>query len=92
MVRDRANASLIPVGGTKDEFRERIYKERFWELSFEHHEVFDVRRLGKVAEAISQSPEAAKVGTTYKPHYELWPIPQPELDANPNLEKNFSEW
>lgn len=90
MVRFRGGASTFdPAAGlTKDQFQELIYNERFLELSFEFHEVFDIRRLGKVEEAISKNPEAIARGTVYKPQYDLWPIPTAEINANPNLKQN----
>lgn len=88
-VRLRSGASAYDpsAGLSKDEFRELIYKERFWELSFEFHEVYDIRRLGKVEEAIMQNPEAQRIGTTYDPKFELWPLPISEIQTNPNLEQ-----
>ncbi|MFY0651782.1 MAG: RagB/SusD family nutrient uptake outer membrane protein [Cyclobacteriaceae bacterium] len=90
MVRTRGGASTFdPAAGlTKDQFQELIYNERFLELSFEFHEVFDMRRLGKIQEAIETNFEANKINATYKPAYELWPIPLSEIQANPNLEQN----
>lgn len=86
-VRARGVASTYdPAGGlSQDEFRELIYKERFWELSFEFHEVYDLRRFGKVAEAIAANPEAQRAGTVYETKFELWPIPLAELQTNPEL-------
>lgn len=88
-VRLRAGASAYDpnAGLSKDEFRELMYKERFWELSFEFHEVYDIRRFGKVEEAISQNPEAQRIGTTYDSKFELWPLPLSEIQTNPNLQQ-----
>lgn len=94
-VRARAMASTYDpsAGLTKEEFRELIYKERYWELSFEFHEVYDLRRLGKVAEAIAANFEAQKINAVYQPSYELWPIPLAEIQRNPALEgKNNPGW
>ena len=79
-IRTRANASTYntAAGLTKDQFRELIYKKRFWELSFEFHEVFAIRRFGKVQEAISQNFLAKKRNTVYKPEFEFFPIPAVE--------------
>jgi starch-binding outer membrane protein, SusD/RagB family len=76
-IRSRAQTSTYsPAGGlTKDQFRELIYKERFWELSFEFHEVFDIRRFGRVKESIEANYLAKKIGTVYKPEYDLYPMP-----------------
>jgi len=89
-VRARAEASDAPSGMTQDEFIDYIYEERFKELSFEFHEVFDMRRLGKVEEALARHPENityAPTNTAYQSHFELWPIPLAEINANPNLEQ-----
>ena len=88
-VRDRAGASLYTPGShTKEELRDLIIQERYWELSFEFHEVFDLRRFGLVEDAINQNFEAQLKGTVYRPDFELWPIPTKEIDANPNLQQN----
>lgn len=86
-LRGGASAQDPGAGLTKEEFRELMYKERFLELSFEFHEVYDIRRFGKVEEAISQNPEAQRIGTTYDPKFELWPLPLSEIQTNPNLEQ-----
>ena len=89
-VRARAQASEYnPAAGvTQDEFRELIYQERFWELSFEFHEVYDIRRFGKVEEAVTSNPEAQRIGMSYDPKMELWPIPLDEIQANSKIEQN----
>ena len=94
-VRARGGASTYDSSGglSQDEFRELIYKERFWELSFEFHEVYDIRRFGKVAEAIAANPEAQKVETVYESKFDLWPIPLAELQTNPQLKgENNPGW
>jgi len=92
MVRSRAGASSIPAGKTKLEFAELLYQERLKELSFEFHEVFDERRLGKVQEVISLNPEAKAVNTVYTSKFELWPIPLSEIQANPKITENNPNW
>jgi len=78
---------------TKGQFRDLIYKERFWELSFEFHEIYDIRRLGKVEEVMDINPEAVKAQTPYEPRYELWPIPVSEIQTNIELNgKNNPGW
>ena len=89
MVRARAKATTYISGSaTKDQFRELIYKERYWEFTFEFQEIYDIRRLGKVAEVIAQSEQAQRAKTIYKPAFLLWPIPIHEINANPNLKQN----
>ncbi len=89
MVRQRAGASLYPASGwTKASLQEAIYWERYMELTYEFHELFDIRRLGKTQEVVQQSVQAQAAGTTYDPKLEIYPIPQRELDANPLLTQN----
>src|SRR5690606_6054390 len=80
-VRERADATAYDpqAATTQAGFRELIYKERFWEFSFEFHEVFDIRRMGKVKEAIETGFETQLNGTVYNPKYELYPIPLAEI-------------
>ncbi|WP_168196313.1 RagB/SusD family nutrient uptake outer membrane protein [Echinicola soli] len=89
-VRERANATVYdPQAATsQEEFRELIYKERFWEFSFEFHEIFDIRRMGKVQEAIETGFETQLFGTVYDPRYELYPIPLTEIQTNSNITQN----
>ncbi|MBC9795740.1 RagB/SusD family nutrient uptake outer membrane protein [Sinomicrobium weinanense] len=86
-VRERAHAGTYDqqAAATPEEFRELIYKERFWEFSFEFHEVFDIRRMGKLKEAIETGFETKLFGTSYDPKYELYPIPLSEIQTNPNI-------
>lgn len=94
-VRRRANASNAPSGMTQEEFAEYIYEERFKELSLEFQEVYDIRRLGKVEEALSQHPENitfAPANTPYSTHFNLWPLPIGEIQTNPNITENNPGW
>lgn len=88
LVRQRAGASDAPAGMSQREFADFVYNERFLELSFEFHEVFDIRRLGKVEETLKIHPENITwepTNTPYSLHFELWPIPLSEVQTNPNL-------
>jgi hypothetical protein len=88
-VRARAGASqLIEGTHTQEEFAELIFKERLLEFTFEMQEVYDVRRLGKVQEVIETAPLPVAKGTVYKPEFEVWPLPNTEVNANSNLEQN----
>lgn len=89
MVRARAGASqLIPGSHTQEEFAELMFTERLLEFTFEMQELYDVRRLGKVQEVIETAPLPVANGTVYRPDFEVWPIPNTEINANPNLEQN----
>lgn len=73
---------LADIAG-KDDLRDRILDERGWEFHTEGLRRQDLIRHGKfIDNALSRGKTAAK------PHHVLYPIPQREIDANPNLEQN----
>lgn len=89
-VRARANASQYPVG-SQDEVRQQIRKERRLELTGEYTTVWDIRRWGILEDEIAAMDPAQILNnalTPYSSKLELYPIPQKELDANPNLTQN----
>lgn len=80
-VRERAGlAPLVPSNFTKESLREVIYQERLWELCAEGHAWFDMKRMNLMKQRITKYSVEDK-------HY-VFPIPQNELDANPNLKQN----
>ncbi len=93
VILSRAKATLVnrTAAWTKETMRNLIFKERVKELNFEYHDIFDLRRLGKVKEAIEFNSGAKAVGTVYDPKYELYPIPRIEKEINPNCTQN-SGW
>lgn len=89
-VRARANATEYSVG-SQDEVREEIRKERRLELTGEYTTVYDIRRWGTLKDEIAAMDPAQILNNAlapYSPKLELYPIPQAELDANPNLKQN----
>lgn len=89
-VRERAHVSQINVSSQED-FRKAIRKERLLELIGEYTTVFDVRRWGTLKEEIAaMTPDQIQNRdlNPYDPKLELYPIPQAEIDANPNLTQN----
>jgi len=89
-VRARANASPYPLG-SQDEVRQQIRKERRLELTGEYNTVWDIRRWGILRDEIAAMDPAQVLNnalTPYSSKLELYPIPQAELDANPNLTQN----
>ncbi|SFB94968.1 Starch-binding associating with outer membrane [Algibacter lectus] len=94
-VRRRAIATDAPIGMTQSEFSDYVYEERYRELSFEFQEVYDIRRLGKVEEALSQHAENitfSPTHTEYKAGFNLWPLPIAEVQTNPNILTNNPDW
>tara|TARA_B100000768_G_C11271739_1_gene373774 strand:- start:13 stop:1524 length:1512 start_codon:yes stop_codon:yes gene_type:complete len=90
-VRSRAMASDAPLGMSQQQFSDFIYEERFKELAFEFHEVYDIRRFGKVQESLAIHPENitwVPARNDYQSHFDLYPIPLAELNANPNIQQN----
>lgn len=80
-VRARAGLPLLKASDyTKETLREAIFQERLWELCQEGHVWFDMKRMNLMAKRIKKYKIEEK-------HY-VFPIPQNELDANPNLVQN----
>ncbi len=84
-VRERAGLTDAEPG-TQVDLREKIRKERRIELAFEGSRWFDIIRYdnGQFAQQFMQS-----IGkTNFASKHLLLPIPQKEIDANPNLTQN----
>jgi starch-binding outer membrane protein, SusD/RagB family len=78
VVRARAGLGPIPVTTiTEEALITAILQERRVELAMEGHRWFDLRRTGRSQSVLS-----------YEPFRDLFPIPQQELDVNPELEQN----
>lgn len=79
----RARAGLDPINPaaqSKESLREAIVQERVWELCEEGHAYFDLKRQKALLERNQQySPEERDY---------VFPIPQDEMDVNPNLVQN----
>lgn len=95
MIRARVNMpSVEDVEGTnlsKDEMIQVVRHERRVELAEEGLRFFDLKRWGKMEEAVARA--AADPVGPYNPVYlgeksEFFPIPQSELDVNKNLTQN----
>lgn len=67
---------------SKDALRDSILRERGWEFFTENRRRLDLLRHGKFIERARERGKAAQ------PHHVLFPIPQRELDKNPNLKQN----
>ncbi|WP_405247432.1 MULTISPECIES: RagB/SusD family nutrient uptake outer membrane protein [unclassified Cellulophaga] len=80
-IRSRANATeLASIGGlSKVDFRKLVVAERQRELAYEGDRLWDLRRTNtvqsNVTKAAGLSPEAVA----------FYPIPQREIDLNPNI-------
>lgn len=85
LVRDRAGLGS-KLGLTKEEIKEAIIHERRMELAFEGHRWFDLIRIDNGQYAIDFLHSIGKVNMDRE--HLLQPIPQQEMDANPNLIQN----
>ena len=77
----RARAGLAPLTLDASNYVDAILKERFTEFAFEgHFRLIDLRRRGKALEVLGP------IG--YDPCDDVWPLPQRDIDRNPNLQQN----
>jgi hypothetical protein len=102
--RPGVNMPELPAGLSKEQMREKIRHERHIELNFEESRFHDVRRWGIAKEVSEGPVWGAKItknadGTftydrqilithSFNPKYVLFPIPQDEINKNPNLQQN----
>ncbi len=85
-VRARAGLAPLPAGMTQQQFLNQLKHERITELSGEGWRFADLQRWGDLSPALqSRDPEFANfiVGK-----HEWYPIPQRDIDLNPNLTQN----
>ena len=73
-IRSRAGLPDLTPGLSVEEFRSAVFDERCWELNFEGHRLFELRRTHKVVE---------KLGNVDYAYF--YPLPQEEVDLNPNI-------
>lgn len=92
-VRDRVNLPDLAVtkpNMTQEQMRDQIAHERALELSVEGIRIHDIVRWGWLydSEKLAELKEHDAEFETWTPGDEYLPIPQRELDVNPNLEPN----
>jgi len=88
-VRRRAGLDDLTEGLSQNQFRDSVYLERRLEFVFEYQRWFDLIRQRDASGNGILEESLRKVGKTNvsAKHY-LFPIPQQEIDLNPNLEQN----
>jgi hypothetical protein len=77
-IRKRAGLDDLTPGLSVTDFREAIYKERSFELSFEGDRMYDIRRFNRIGDI-----EAAKGFS--EDAVTFYPIPQAEINLNGSL-------
>lgn len=85
-VRARAGLGALAAGFTQVQMRAAIMKERLLELGFEQSRWLDVKRQGMLAPALVSNDSEFSFFTANKS--EFLPIPQSEIDLNPNVRQN----
>ena len=85
-VRQRAGLGPIPTGLSQTDFQNAVLHERRIELAFEGQRWFDLIRVNNGQYGLDFLHSIGKVNATRK--FLLLPIPQQEIDANPNLTQN----
>ena len=81
VLRERADALPVPAV-SKSQMLRLIEEERRYELAFEGHRWYDLKRTGRLDEVMSA------FSVNWRNEYELWPIPQSEIQTNPALVGN----
>ncbi len=90
-IRTRAGMPEVTPGLSQDEMREVIRHERQVEFAWEGTRYFDLIRWGIAKDVIPQATlfgEQRDSRVFEEPKHNLWPIPQKEIDLNPNLTQN----
>lgn len=70
-------------GWTLDAFRNTVLQERAYEFLLEGKRWLDLKRTGKVKQVIKEN-----LGKDVKDVHLFWPIPQQEIDTNPEISQS----
>ncbi|WP_445736108.1 RagB/SusD family nutrient uptake outer membrane protein [Mariniflexile sp.] len=85
-VRSRAGLAPLPTGLSQQAFLTQIKHERLLELTGEGHRFNDLKRWGDLGPSLSVKDPGFNNFVIGK--HELLPIPQRDLDINPNMDQN----
>jgi starch-binding outer membrane protein, SusD/RagB family len=85
-VRARAKLSALTNGFSQDQMMSEIKHQRMIEFYREGQRFYDLRRWGMLAQELKNSDK--ENADNFEPKFAYLPLPQAELDANPNLEQN----
>lgn len=78
VLRARAGAPSV-TANTQAQMLQVIERERLYELAYEGHRWYDLVRTGRVTAVMSA------FSTNWREAYNVWPIPQSEIQRNPAL-------
>lgn len=79
-IRNRAGLGNLAPGLSLDDFREKVYEERKFELAYEGDRMYDIRRWGRIGEI-----QEVKDAGLSESQYTFYPLPQSEINLNPSL-------
>jgi starch-binding outer membrane protein, SusD/RagB family len=79
-IRERAGLDPLPGGLSTRAFRDLVLQERSWELNFEGHRLFDLRRTNMMEEILE-----GVYGKTIHNNAYFFEIPQIEQDVNTEI-------
>jgi hypothetical protein len=94
-VRRRAKLEDLPLDLSQEEMRQKIRHERRVELAFEGQRYFDLLRwdIAKdVIPAINEPPNQTVTKRPWENRFMLFPIPQAEIDKDPETIKQNPGW
>ena len=84
LIRNRAGLANISAS-TQSVMLTAIERERLFELFYEGHRWYDLKRTGRLSAVLSAVPYKS---ANYKEFYDLWPVAPRELLSNPALTQN----
>lgn len=87
-IRLRAHADVYSISD-KNQLLTAIYKERELELFSEGQRWFDLKRTDRI-DIVMPSTNTLK-GGNWQPYKQLYPIPQGDIDKNPNLRNHQNQ-
>ena len=79
LIRGRAGIGDLTPGMDLETFRTAVINERKLELAFEGNRLFDLRRTAKVTSTVQEASRLSEEDAAF------YPIPQREVDLNPNV-------
>lgn len=86
-VRQRAGVEDL-AGLSQDGLRSALERERQWEFCFEGHRWFDLMRTGRTLEVLNEDFKNRGLAFTVEAYKLFLPIPQGQIDIDPDLKQN----
>jgi hypothetical protein len=85
---NRAEPADLSASLSQADARAAIFDERKWELAFEGKRWFDLVRQGFTVFQTAEATDPTVIPANIQPTRMVWPIPQAQIDLNPNLTQN----